>query len=198
VVILLTLEEGTRLVAIAREALDLYLRSGRVRRPDLAGSLAEPRGVFCTLNAYPSRELRGCVGHPYPDRPLGEATVSAAIGAAHDTRFPPLSWEELSDVTVEVSVLTSPVEVQVESHSEYPSAVEPGRDGLILRYGPLVGLLLPQVWESLPQPEEFLGALCYKAGIGRPDAWRDEEARLYRFRAQIFSEQEPHGKVEEA
>ena len=195
--IMLTLEEGSRLVAIARETLELYLRSGGVKKPDLEGKLAEPRGVFCTLTTYPAGDLRGCVGLPYPDKPLGEAVISAAIGAADDPRFPPLRRDELPEVTVEVSVLTVPVEVRVESHSEYPSAVEPGKDGLILRHGPLAGLLLPQVWEDVPDPEEFLVALCYKAGIPRADAWKDEETRLYRFRAQVFREQEPQGEVME-
>ena len=194
-VMMLTLEEGSRLVAVAREALGLYLRSGQVKGPDLHGRMGEHRGVFCTLTTYPDGDLRGCVGLPYPDKPLGEAVVSAAIGAAGDSRFPPLRVEEFSGVTVEISVLTSPVEVEAASHLDYPSAVEPQEDGLILRYGALSGLLLPQVWEQLPDPLEFLGALCYKAGIPRTDAWRDDEARLYRFRAQVFSEQEPMGEI---
>jgi uncharacterized protein (TIGR00296 family) len=192
---MLTLEEGSRLVAVAREVLDSYLRSGEVKGPDLHGGLSERRGAFCTLTTYPDGDLRGCVGLPYPDKPLGEAVVSAAIGAAGDSRFPPLRLEELSGVTVEVSVLTSPVEVEVASHQDYPTAVEPPKDGLILRYGAFSGLLLPQVWEQLPDPVEFLGVLCYKAGIPRSDAWKDDEARLYRFRAQVFSEQEPMGEI---
>jgi uncharacterized protein (TIGR00296 family) len=194
-VMMLTLEEGSRLVAVAREVLDSYLRSGEVKGPDLHGGLSERRGAFCTLTTYPDGDLRGCVGLPYPDKPLGETVVSAAIGAAGDSRFPPLRLEELSGVTVEVSVLTSPVEVEVASHQDYPTAVEPPKDGLILRYGAFSGLLLPQVWEQLPDPVEFLGVLCYKAGIPRSDAWKDDEARLYRFRAQVFSEQEPMGEI---
>lgn len=192
---MLTLEEGSRLVVVAREALRLFLRSAEAKRPDLHGRMGEHRGVFCTLTTYPDGDLRGCVGLPYPDKPVGEAVVSAAIGAAGDSRFPPLRMEELSEVTVEISVLTSPEEVEVASHQDYPSTVEPQKDGLILRYGAFSGLLLPQVWEQLPDPAEFLGALCYKAGIPRSDAWKDDEARLYRFRAQVFSEQEPMGEI---
>lgn len=190
-------EEGAKLVVFARQTLELYLRSGRTPGPLVGGAFGERRGVFCTLHTYPEGDLRGCVGLPYPDKSVSEAITSAALGAATDPRFPPLRLKELPKVTVEVSVLTPPQEVQAASHGDYPSAVRPGVDGLILRYGHRAGLLLPQVWESLPDPVEFLATLCYKAGIARADAWRDAGARLYRFRAQVFAEQAPNGAVTE-
>jgi len=194
----LTLEEGARLVGIVREALDLYLRSGQVKRPDVSGGrLMEPRGVFCTLKSHPSDELRGCTGLPYAEKPLSEATVAAALSSANDPRFPPFQLGELSSVTIEISVLTNPEEVQVRRREDYPSAVEPGKDGLILRYGLHTGLFLPQVWETVPDPEEFLGALCHKAGLVDSEAWKDEGATLYRFGAQVFRERQPGGEVVE-
>lgn len=193
----LSQDDGARLVAFARQALELYLRSGRTIGPLVGGAFGERRGVFCTLHTHPEGVLRGCVGLPYPDKPVGEAVISAALGAASDPRFPPLRLKELSRVAVEVSVLTLPEEVRAASHDDYPSAVRPGVDGLILRCGHRAGLLLPQVWESLPDPMEFLATLCYKAGIARADAWRDAEARLYRFHAQVFAEQSPKGAVTE-
>jgi AmmeMemoRadiSam system protein A len=194
---LLSLQQGQTLVAIARQTLEAHTGRGKAGKPKTAGWLAEPRGVFCTLNTHPSGDLRGCVGFPYPDRPLGEAVVAAAISASRDPRFPPLRADELDAVTVEVSILTVPAEVRVASHADYPVVVRPRIDGLILRYGPRTGLFLPQVWDDLPTPEDFLGALCHKAGLARTDAWMDPEARLYQFQAQIFAERTPKGEVSE-
>jgi hypothetical protein len=188
----LDLEKGKKLVRMAREAIEVYVCTGKSKNPE--DEFNELREVFCTLKTYPEGELRGCVGLPYPDRPLSEAVLEAAISSTRDPRFPPFSLDELDKTTVELSVLTPPEEIKAPDRL---SQIEKSRDGLILEYGCNQGLFLPQVWEELPTPEEFLSHLCYKAGLSDPNAWKDKEARLYRFQAQIFSEKEPRGEIEE-
>ncbi|MCX8175370.1 MAG: TIGR00296 family protein [Candidatus Micrarchaeota archaeon] len=193
----LSLEEGTYLVRLARRAIESYFESGRKILPDRSGGvLSEPRGVFVTLETYPSRELRGCIGYPLPIKELALSVVDCALSSAfEDPRFPPLEKRELSQCVVEVSVLSVPQEIKVKSPDEYPAKIKVGRDGLIIDYGYSSGLLLPQVpvewnWNE----EEFLSHLCQKAGLP-PNMWRSPSARIRSFQAQIFCEEKPAGKV---
>ena len=101
----------------------------------------------------------------------------------------------MDGVVFEVSVLTPPELIQVESPLEYPKKIVIGRDGLILEKGFFKGLLLPQVpveygWDA----EEYLAQLSMKAGLP-PDAWLSKDAKIYRFTAEIFREEEPKGKI---
>lgn len=194
---MLSLEEGRILVKTARKAIEKYLEDGTIMRPPkVPEKLRRPAGVFVTLTM--GGELRGCIGHPLPQLPLIEATIDAAISSAtRDPRFPPVSPDELKEIEIEVSVLTEPELIDVRRPSEYPKHVTVGRDGLIVERGGYAGLLLPQVavewgWDS----EEFLSHACMKAGLP-PDAWLEEGTKISRFSAQIFSEREPGGEVEE-
>ena len=193
----LTLQEGGRLVAVARDALDRFLRTAEVARSPLAQGLTEPGGAFCTLKAYPSGDLRGCAGRPYPEEPLAQTVIAAAVSSAQDPRFPPLEVGELATTVIHVSVLSVPERIVSDRDEDFSKLVRPGTDGLILRYGHLTGLLLPQVWEAVPHVEAFLSNLCFKAGLSRGDAWRDREATLDRFSVRAFCEKTPAGEVEE-
>jgi uncharacterized protein (TIGR00296 family) len=126
-------------------------------------------------------ELRGCIGFPYPTKPLATAVQEAAVAAAlYDPRFPAVRAEELSLLEVESSVLTEPKPLS-------PRQVEVGVHGLIVRKGAKSGLLLPQVaLEYRWGREEFLGQTCVKAGL-EPDAWK-AGAEIFGFEAQVFSE----------
>lgn len=191
-------EQGEKSVEIARNTLENFLRDGE--EPDLDEELSdqmeEERGVFVTLEK--NGDLRGCIGRPMPRQPFIEGLVNSAINAAtRDPRFPEVSSEELEDITIEVSMLTVPEEVEVEDPKRYPEKIEVGRDGLIVKYGGSEGLLLPQVpvdnnWES----EEFLSQTCVKAGLSS-DAWIKEDISLEKFSAQVFKEEEPSGEVVE-
>ena len=191
------MEEGTLLVKTARKAIESYLRDDNVmKKPEVPRKFLEHRGVFVTLTKQ--GELRGCIGQPIPTMPLIDALIDSAISAAtRDPRFPELELDELSDVEIEVSVLTKPGLMKVKHPKEYPGLIVIGRDGLIMECGANVGLLLPQVpvewnWDS----EEFLSNACLKAGLP-PDFWLDRRVRVQKFSAQVFSEREPKGKVEE-
>ena len=192
-------EEGEYLVGLARRAIESQLRSGRAVVPDDASEhLKTECGVFVTLNAVEgdSHRLRGCIGLPYPTKPLVDAVVDSAISAAlRDPRFPRVTYEEMGSIAVEVSVLTPPEVVSVGRPEEYPGEVEVGRDGLIISRGGNRGLLLPQVpvewgWDA----EGFLSQCCMKARLP-PDAWLLQGTEVSKFQAIIFSEEEPRGEV---
>ena len=190
----LSLARGKELVSLARRAIRHYLKTGEVLEPR---PFSEPRGVFVTLHAS-SGKLRGCVGFPFPIKPLEEAVVGAAVAAAvNDSRFQPVGLEELSHLLIEISVLSVPQEISYSSPADLVKQIEIGEDGLVLEYGPYSGLLLPQVpvewkWDA----ESFLDNLCLKAG--RPIAfWRNQRPGISKFQAQIFSEKTPNGDVVE-
>lgn len=192
-------EEGTYLVGLARGAIEAALGSGKdVTTTDAPVKLMELCGVFVTLNKVEGapHNLRGCIGFPYPVKPLVEAVADSAVSAAlRDPRFAPVSSGEMGSIVVEVSVLTPPEIIVVEKPIQYPGMVEVGRDGLIVSRGSNRGLLLPQVpvdwgWDA----EEFLTQTCLKAWLP-PDAWLLPGTEVSKFQAIIFSEEEPRGDV---
>jgi len=197
----LTLEEGEFLVKLARKAVEEYLKKGVTINvsKDVPAKLMERCGVFVTLNEIKDRkkELRGCIGFPYPDTPLAHAVIQSAINSAtQDPRFYPVSLEELDHIVFELSVLTPPQLVEVEKPTDYPSKVKVGQDGLIIESGYYKGLLLPQVpvewkWNA----EEFLCQCCIKAGLP-PDCWLVKGTKVYKFQAIIFEETSLKGRIE--
>lgn len=156
------------------------------------------KGVFITLHRYDTKELRGCIGFPYPVLKLGKAVVEAAKAAAFsDPRFPPISKKELNNITIELSVLTEPREIKKSVKGEIVDDIRVGKDGLIVKLGPFSGLLLPQVaeeqkWNAL----ELIENTCLKAGLQK-DAWKKSKCKTYKFQAQIFYETYPGGKIVE-
>jgi len=192
--------EGEFLVFTARRAIDQFVRRGVKIKPPTHSpqKLFQKAGVFTTLNILSegSYHLRGCIGYPEPIFPLIEATIESAISAAvKDPRFNPLQEEEISDIIIEVSILTPPELITNSDISDYENTIRIGQDGLIIERGWKKGLLLPQVpvewgWDV----EEFLAQSCYKAGLS-PDMWIVEGTRIYRFQAIVFQETEPSGMV---
>lgn len=193
-------KEGEFLVKLARKAVEEYLEKGTVIDvpKDVPAKLMERCGVFVTLNRVEGKKkaLRGCIGLPYPDTPLAQAVVEAAISSAtQDPRFPLVSLEDLSHIVFELSVLTPPKLVEVDKPQDYPAKVKVGRDGLIVESGYCKGLLLPQVpvewkWNA----EEFLSQCCVKAGL-MPDYWLVKGTKVYQFSCIIAQETSPRGPV---
>jgi len=196
----LTLEEGRFLVRLARKAVEEYLKNGKIIAvpKDVSPKLMEQCGVFVTLNSIHQgkKELRGCIGFPYPTIPLTRAVIESAINSAtQDPRFPPVSLGELDHIIFEVSVLTPPQLVKVQKPTDYPKKIKVGQDGLIVERSYYKGLLLPQVpiewnWEE----EEFLCQCCMKAGLS-PDSWLLEGTKIYKFSCVIAQEITPKGPV---
>ncbi|RLF14401.1 MAG: TIGR00296 family protein [Thermoprotei archaeon] len=197
------IEEGKFLVELARNAIREHLRKGiTIEAKSPYERLHKDRyGVFVTLETLtPSgtRALRGCIGFPFGHKSVAEDVVLAAIeSATGDPRFPPLTLSELSDVVIEVSVL-SPMElIKVEKPKDYLNEIIVGIHGLYVSWGVFSGLLLPQVpvdygWDTMT----FISEACIKAGL-HPDAWLEPGIKIYRFQAQVFQEQKPEGPVVE-
>lgn len=181
---------GEALVEYARAVIEAVVGDDSPPEPPDIPILEEHRGVFVTLEKH--GELRGCIGRPMPQQPLGEGLRAAATGAATaDPRFPPLDPAELQNVMISVSVLTPPSELSPPD----PDAIDVGRDGLIVSKGQRTGLLLPQVAiEQGWTPEAFLRGTARKAGLP-PDAWREEATSVECFSAQVFTEESPAGTV---
>ena len=174
-------EDQKLLLNLARNAILTTLQRGRKLPPveSLSPILREKRGTFVTL--WMEGELRGCIGFPYPQKPLVEAIQDAAVGAAlQDSRFPMLRLDELARVLVEISVLTPPKPLD-------PQKVKIGVHGLIVRQGNRSGLLLPQVamdygWDR----EMFLDQDLRESGIAC-GVWR-QKAEVLGFEEQVFGE----------
>ena len=144
---MLTESEGELAIRLARSAIEECLKNGtKIKPDDLPPVFREKRGVFVTLNEKnDTKQLRGCIGRPYPILPLGEAIIVSAINAAReDPRFHPVKPEEIGDLVIEITVLTVPKRIKAKP-KEMPDSIVIGRDGLIVAAGRCQGLLLPQV-----------------------------------------------------
>jgi len=177
-------ERGRILLAIARESLgEAFGRRLTVAHPE--PWLDDPGATFVTLHLAGS--LRGCVGSIRAYRPLREDVRANARSAAFsDTRFPPLERGELDDVDLEVSLLSEPEPLDANSEAEVFCTLRPGVDGVILECGDCRGTFLPQVWEQLPQPRDFLAQLKRKSGL--PPAFWDPDLRLWRYTVTKWAE----------
>lgn len=143
----------------------------------------EKRGAFVTLKK--DGQLRGCVGLIEPVEDLGQAIIEMTKAAAfNDSRFAPLTKEELNSIEIEISVLTLPQKI-----SEPEKEIELGKHGVIVRQGSHSGVFLPQVAEETGWDlEEFMGQLCsQKAGLS-PDCWKNKSVDIYTFEAQVIEE----------
>ena len=170
-----------KLLEIARRSMEGYLKEGKVPTFDVTEpELQQHSAAFVTLTKQ--GHLRGCIGYTDPTLPLYQTVASCAVCAAFsDPRFQPLRKEELSQIRIEISILT-PLK-KIEDTSE----IQVGRDGLFIKKGFHRGLLLPQVatecgWDK----ETFLRQTCCKASLPA-DAWK-EGAEIYTFSAEIFHE----------
>lgn len=189
-------EEGRLAVRLARETVEKVVNGEPIPMDPVGDKFEEKSGVFVTLSKHPEHDLRGCIGFPEPVYRLVDAIRRAARSAAlEDPRFPPVRPAELPGLVVEVSLLTPPELVQVKEPKDLLKEIVVGRDGLILERGWSKGLLLPQVpiewgWDV----EEFLAHTCRKAGLPS-NAWLDRSTRVFRFTANVFSEETPKGDV---
>ncbi len=191
-------EHGEQLVKAARNSIELFLINPHFDKEVIRKALdsfERPHGIFVTLEHYPTRELRGCIGFPRAIAPLRESLVDAAVAAAfEDPRFVSVSKSELDDLLVEVSILSSPTLV-TGGEKKRLSSIKVGRDGLMIEYGLYSGLLLPIVAiEQKWGKKEFLEETCRKAGLHH-NYWSQPNVKLYKFETQLFREEEPRGSV---
>jgi MEMO1 family protein len=180
----LTSSDKNLLLNYARKTLDQYFTVQVLPIPRNNNSLSKiKRGAFVTLKK--NGELRGCIGHMAEDSPLITTVGAMALQAAfNDSRFNPLTPQELSQVEIEISVLTPFAKIKNADD------IVLGRDGVVVKKGNKQAVYLPQVaTETGWSKDEFLDQLCYKAGLNARD-WKNAE--LFTFQADVFSEFEFH------
>jgi AmmeMemoRadiSam system protein A len=173
--------EKQLLLQIARSALTL----GVANEPpphDFPSEefLQQPAGAFVTLHRR--GRLRGCVGQlPGHDALAAVVAHCARAAALDDSRFDPVTTTELSEIDIEVSVMSALQDMTLE-------AIEPGKHGLLVSQGMQRGVLLPQVASQFKWgAQRFLEETCVKAGLER-DAWKDPATRVQAFTAEVFDE----------
>ena len=188
----LTPRQGHLLVRLARFAIAKKL--GQPASDPMVTHCHEPEddilnsnfGTFVTLTK--TGRLRGCIGSLEAREPLQASVRHNAINAAfHDPRFKPLTADELDAVHVEVNVLTPPQPLTYRDGNDLVEKLTPGEDVLIIGMGMAQATFLPQVWHQLPDPQQFLGQLCLKAGLA-VDAWQWEKLKVETYRVQYFEE----------
>lgn len=186
----LTPEEQKILLRLARESVERAVKGEELPPLDLSAlpvRLREEGSSFVTLNLH--GKLRGCIGSLEPYESLAEDVREHAAGAAlKDPRFPPVSEDELGGLEIEISRLTHPIPLEYSDANDLLSKLRPHVDGVILRADPhRRATFLPQVWEKIPDPAEFLDNLCYKMGL-EPDLWRRKHFEVLTYQVEEFRE----------
>jgi AmmeMemoRadiSam system protein A len=185
----LTDEEKQILLRLAREAMD-YAVKGRklpaLKMNSLTPRLRENGASFVTLTI--SDDLRGCIGALDAYQPLAEDVREHAVAAAlEDPRFRPVDESELNRIRLEVSRLTAPHFLEYSSSEDLLVKLNPHVDGVILKDDYRRATFLPQVWEQISNPSDFLDHLCAKMGA-RKNLWRDAKLQVYIYQVEEFHE----------
>ena len=180
----LGLEEQKRLLEIARESLEAYMKEGEmIKIEEDSPVLNKTMGAFVTLKKHD--QLRGCIGVFEPQIPLYQVVIETVLSSAfNDHRFTPVAKEELDDLEYEISVL-SPLK-KVDSWKD----IEIGKHGVKIVKGMQSGVFLPQVaTENNWDLDTFMSVLCeQKAGLPA-DCWKNSDVEIYVFTAQVFGEE---------
>jgi AmmeMemoRadiSam system protein A len=181
------------LIDLARASLLRAVRETDLLPAEFAGlkvpaKLAEPGACFVTLTH--KGKLRGCVGQLEAREPLYRAVMRNAENAAtRDLRFSPVLPSEVSEIQIEISVLTEPRPICFNSPEELLTKLRPHEDGVLLKIGARGATFLPQVWDRIPDKVEFLNQLCRKAGCGSSD-WKEKTATVSVYHVEAFEERE--------
>lgn len=190
-------EQGKILLCIARAAISraLHISCAPAAVDENTSWLSQPGATFVTLTQW--GELRGCIGSLQACHPLIEDVCSNAVSAAlRDPRFLPLTVDELDTVCLEVSLLSQLQPLSFINESDTLAQLQPGIDGIVFEYGPYRSTFLPQVWENLPQPQQFLAKLKSKAGL--PESFWADDVKLSRYTVSKWRETDFSEKKEYA
>ena len=182
-------EQRIELLRLARESLGQAVKGKKLPNVDLACCPAEFRAdgaSFVTLTIQ--GQLRGCIGALEAYQPFVLDVIEhAAAAGVEDYRFHPVSVRELPTIRIEISRLTSPLPLVYADAEDLLHKLRPGVDGVIVRDGRQRATFLPQVWEQLSSPAEFLEHLCHKMGA-RPDLWRRKNLDVLVYQVEEFHE----------
>jgi AmmeMemoRadiSam system protein A len=185
----LTDNEKKILLHMAREAMECGVRGEKLaplHKETLSPRLLEQGASFVTLTVH--GQLRGCIGALEAYQPLVEDVREHAVAAAlEDPRFPPVSERELNGINIEVSRLTRPVPLEYKDADDLLAKLRPNIDGVILKDGQRRATFLPQVWEKIPDPAQFLDNLCYKMGT-HVNSWRARHLEVLTYQVEEFHE----------
>lgn len=185
----LTVEERCYLLELARKSLENGVMGEPLPTIDhqqLSEKLRTFGASFVTLTRRGM--LRGCVGALEPYQGLAEDVREHAVAAAlEDYRFPPVRPEELREICIEISYLTTPKVLEYEDTEDLLRKLRPGVDGVVIRYGYQRATFLPQVWEKIPEPAEFLAQLCLKMGA-KADLWKQKKLDVLTYQVEEFQE----------
>ena len=183
-------QERQILLRIAREAVSHAAANKPLPELELSGlpqRLQEHATAFVTLTIQGS--LRGCIGALQASQPLAlDVQEHAAAAASEDYRFPPVSPQEVGQLEIEISRLSPNRELEYADADELLTKLHPAVDGVVLRRGVQRATFLPQVWEKIPDPADFLTQLCYKMGVPG-DLWRREHLQVLTYQVEEFKEQ---------
>ncbi len=198
---MLSREEQQYLLSLARETVGRVARGQEAPPVDLdevPERLRREGASFVTLTEH--GRLRGCIGSLEARRPLALDVQQNAVGAAmHDPRFPPVSPQEVGELTIEISVLSQPEPLRYDGVADLCRKLRPGVDGVVIEQNWHRATFLPQVWEKLPDERQFLQRLCLKAGL-TPDAYSRGDLDVYTYQVEEFQEGEagePHSPAQE-
>jgi uncharacterized protein len=185
----LTDGERQTLLRIARESIEAAVKGENLPPLDetsLTPVLRESGASFVTLTLR--GDLRGCIGALEAYQPLAADVREHAIAAAlNDPRFLPVNQTELNRIHIEVSRLTAPRELDYATSADLLAKLRPHVDGVILKHGVRRATFLPQVWEKIPDPADFLTQLCYKMGT-HGNAWRNSKLQVFIYHVEEFHE----------
>ena len=184
----LTVSDQAFLLSLARHHITVTLKGGPdLDRPaSLSPVVFDKRGCFVTLHR--NQALRGCIGTIEPRQALIDNVQENAGNAAfRDPRFSPVTLDELNTIDIEISVLTVPKVLTFQDGEDLKRQLKPGVHGVIVSRGWQRSTFLPQVWEQLPDKEQFLSQLCRKGGMGG-DFWESTDTKVEVYTASYFSE----------
>lgn len=159
-------EDKKFLLSLARRNIFNILKTGeslRIDKSKIKKIFLEPGASFVTLTL--EDKLRGCMGHLYPHQPLIDDILENSQNAAfYDPRFEPVRLDELEEIRIAISVLGTPEKIVWRDKEELFQKLETDK-GVILKAGRNLATFLPEVWQELPDKEEFLFHLAHKAGL---------------------------------
>lgn len=187
------LSDGNKIILlnIARQAIEQATQNKLIEALDLSvysKNLVENGASFVTLHRKETGELRGCIGTLEAYQPLVQDVQYHAVAAAlEDYRFPPVTFQEVNGLTIEISRLTAPHKVKYNNPLDLPNQLRSGVDGVIIRDGFHKATFLPQVWDQLPDPEDFLAHLCRKMGSSQ-DLWKKKLLEVSIYQVEEFHE----------
>ncbi len=193
-------EQGKILLHIARTAISrsLNIPCSLPVVNETVMWLSEPGATFVTLTQQ--GELRGCMGSLYAYDPLIKDVSNNAVSAAlRDPRFTPLKVNELDSICIEVSLLSELQPLSFNNETEALEQLRPDIDGIVFEYGLHRSTFLPQVWESFPQPQQFLAKLKSKARLSENFWNKDIKLSRYsvsKWRETDYSKESAHGRTD--